>query len=163
MNRQDAEDFLFNEARLLDDNDLRAWLDLTDDDFVYWIPVNDPDSDPTRHLSIIYDNKAQCSERIFRILDSGLNHPQDPDSATVRFVSNVQVEPQSAGAVMIRCNTLLYEYRNRAARRDSITLIHHPARCEYSLRDHDGTWLMTQKKVTFIHLDGPLDAMTYFI
>ena len=163
MDRAEAEDFLFREARLLDDNALREWLDLTTDDFVYWIPVNDRDSDPTRHLSIVFDDRARCEERVFRILDSGVNHTQDPESTTVRFVSNIEVEPIDSGSVLVRCNTMLYEYRNRAARRDSIKPNLHPARCEYTLRNDGGRWLMAKKRVVFAHLDGPLDAMCYFI
>ena len=80
MTRAEAEDFLYKEARLLDNNKLYEWRDLMTEDVIYWVPVNDEGSDPLKHLSVIYDDWANLTGRIWRILDSGLNHTQDPPS-----------------------------------------------------------------------------------
>ena len=111
MDWSEGQAFLSVEARLLDERDLESWLALTSEDFVYWIPVNTADADPRVHLSILYEDRRECAERIYRIMESGLNHSQDPPSNTVRFVSNIEVQSDDSEAVL-RCNTLLYEYRS---------------------------------------------------
>jgi 3-phenylpropionate/cinnamic acid dioxygenase small subunit len=159
----DAERFLSREARLLDAADYRAWLDLTTDDVVYWVPVNDAEASPDEHLSIVYDDRRRLETRIWRILDSGLNHAQDPRSSTLRFVTNVEVEAAEApGEVFVRANVLLYEYRAGAQRRN-VTPNAHPARCEYRLRNVDGAWKIAYKKIVLLTLDGLLPTMTYLI
>ena len=135
MNREEAEAFLVTEARLLDQNRLYEWLDLVTDDFVYWIPVNEEASDPRHHISILHNNKNECRNRIFRVLESGLNHTQDPPSRTVRFVSNVEVGSAGAGdEEVLQCNLLLYELRSGFARRDAVAATPklYAAHCEYA-------------------------------
>jgi 3-phenylpropionate/cinnamic acid dioxygenase small subunit len=162
VNRDDAESFLYREARMLDAGDLAGWLDLTAPDFTYRVPVNDAAADPARHLSIIHEDRAQISERIYRVTESGLNHTQDPPSAFLRMISNVEVETDGDEA-LIRSNMVLHEYRGRAARRDSMRAISYPARCEHRMRGDGARWLMTHKSVTLLQLDGPLDALSFVL
>jgi benzoate/toluate 1,2-dioxygenase beta subunit len=163
MGALEAEAFLFREARLLDAGELRAWLELTTDDVVYWVPVNDAGAPPDDHLSIAFDDRRRLETRIWRIAESGLNHAQDPRSATLRFVSNVEVEPADApGEVLVRCNLLLHEYRSGAQRRNVAPNVH-PARCEYRLRHDGGAWKIAYKKTAFLLLDAQLPSMTFLI
>lgn len=165
MNRADAEEFLFTEARLLDSNQLDDWLELTAEDFRYWIPVNEIDSDPSRHVSMLFEDRKECAERIFRVLESGLNHPQDPPSRVLRSISNVEVlGGASVDTARIACNLALYEYRGSGQRRGPAQSVQmFPGHCEYELRRDGERWLMVSKKVAFINLDGTINAMTFFI
>jgi Small subunit of phenylpropionate dioxygenase len=57
------EQFLYREARYLDDREFEKWLECYSDDVVYWIPCwDDADrlvEDPQRDISLIYyENKA---------------------------------------------------------------------------------------------------------
>ena len=162
MNGQEAEQFLFAEARLLDENQLQAWLALAAEDFRYWIPVNTDQIDPELHLSIVYETKKQCADRIFRVSESGMHHTQDPPSRTTRFVTNVEVFPgTSDDEVVLGCNTLLFEVRAAGQRRNAQPTAL-PARCQYRLRRDNGIWRMTFKKVLFVNVDGPLDTLTHY-
>ena len=60
-----------------DDNAYDAWLDLYADDALYWVPCNADDVNPTRQISIYYDNRERLEERITR-LKSGAAHAQEP-------------------------------------------------------------------------------------
>jgi 3-phenylpropionate/cinnamic acid dioxygenase small subunit len=163
MGPVEAEQFLFREARLLDAGDRRSWQELTTDDVVYWVPVNDAESLPDEHLSIVFDDRRRLDTRIWRVAESGLNHAQDPQSSTVRFISNVEVEGADVGdEVVVRCNMLLYEYRSGGQRRN-IAPHAHPARCEYRLRQGSDGWKIAYKKVTFLMLDAPLPSMNFLI
>ena len=54
LSRQEAEDFLYQEARMLDDNQLYEWRDMMTDDVTYWVPVNEADVDPSKHLVTVH-------------------------------------------------------------------------------------------------------------
>ena len=95
LSAAEAEAFLFREARLLDTWDLRAWQDLLTDDMVHWVPVNEDDPPPNEHLAVVYDDRARVEGRIWRLLESDLNHTQEPRSTTLRFISNVECESRA--------------------------------------------------------------------
>jgi p-cumate 2,3-dioxygenase subunit beta len=164
LTRPEAEDFLYREARLLDEGRFEEWRALTTDDVVYWLPVNDEDADPTRHLSMIFDDAVQLEARIWRITESGLNHSQDPPSRTVRFVTNVQVEPADAeNEAQVFCNTLLCEFRPGLQRRQMSVPHWYACRCRYRLRRTGDGWEIAFKKVSLLDMDGILNAMTFMI
>ena len=54
LTRQEAEAFLVQEARLLDEGLLGDWLNLFTADGIYWLPMVDG-SDPEREPSLIYE------------------------------------------------------------------------------------------------------------
>ena len=53
MERSEAENFLYREARLLNTGKNREWQKLFTRDAIYWVPANDPDADPEEHVSYI--------------------------------------------------------------------------------------------------------------
>jgi benzoate/toluate 1,2-dioxygenase beta subunit len=159
----EAEAFLYREARLLDAWDLRGWQDLLTDNMVHWVPVNVDEAEPKAHLSIVYDDRASIDGRIWRLLESGLNHTQEPRSETLRFLSNVECEEgASPDEAIVRCNMLLYEYRSGAQRRNVAPHVH-PARCEYRLRADGDGWKIAFKKVSLLLMDAPLPPMSFLI
>src|SRR5215510_7921843 len=81
LSRQEAEDFLYAEARLLDAGRLEEWLKLFTEDGFYWIPIVD-DSDPEIEPSILYDDRAQLAQRVHQILHQP-HYSQKPSSRTV--------------------------------------------------------------------------------
>ena len=65
-------EFLFEEARLLDERRWREWLELYSDDVVFWVPAYTDQSelvnDPELQINLIYiTSKKGLDERIFRI------------------------------------------------------------------------------------------------
>src|ERR1700761_8481122 len=90
--RSAVEDFLYMEARLLDNRQFEEWMDLFTDDAVYWVPAGRDDIDPSRHVSIIHDDKAAIAKRIKR-LRSGFAYAQDPPSPVPRLISNGEPGP----------------------------------------------------------------------
>ena len=44
--RQQIENFLYHEARLMDESAYDAWLELYAEDGLYWVPCNEDDVDP---------------------------------------------------------------------------------------------------------------------
>ena len=52
-----VESFLYQEALFMDEHRFDEWLSLWDDPAQYWVPCNADDIDPTRRVSLIYDDR----------------------------------------------------------------------------------------------------------
>jgi benzoate/toluate 1,2-dioxygenase subunit beta len=89
VTREVVEAFLFLEARLCDESKYDEWSALWTDDGTYWVPVNSDDYDPRKHLSIIYDDRAQLQDRLDR-LKSGKAWAQEPPSRMCHTLSHTQ-------------------------------------------------------------------------
>jgi p-cumate 2,3-dioxygenase subunit beta len=100
ITRAQVEDFLFEEAALLDAWRLDDWLAMLTEDAVYRVPSNDaPDSVPGQALFMVADDARRIKERVLRLQDRNA-HAEFPHSRTRRMVSNVRiVRPGEPGAV----------------------------------------------------------------
>jgi p-cumate 2,3-dioxygenase subunit beta len=89
--RVDAEDFLYEEADLLDGWQLEDWLALCTSDVVYEIPATTlPDGAPTSSLFLVHDDRYMLEARVKRLLSRNA-HAENPRSRTRRLISNVRV------------------------------------------------------------------------
>jgi benzoate/toluate 1,2-dioxygenase beta subunit len=90
-----AANFLYTEARFLDQQRWHDWLALYELDAIYWVPcwrsehelIEDPDSEIS---FIYYTQRKSLEERIARIT-SGKTVTAQPLPRTQRFISNVAV------------------------------------------------------------------------
>ena len=90
------EQFLYREARYLDDREFEKWLECYADDVVYWMPTWADDdrltSDPQREMSLIYyGNKGGLEDRIFRIRTERSSATSLPEPRTSHNITNVEV------------------------------------------------------------------------
>lgn len=157
VERQEIEDFLYREARLLDTWEFEEWFDLFTDDAIYWIPAGHDDIDPTQHISIIHDNKAAMAMRIKR-LRSGFAYAQDPRSRVHRLISNVelgQANDQNQ-SIEVTCVMLLIEL---ARHRQTF----HSARCEFTLVRNGKDWRLRRKKVNLLRSGEVLENTPFLI
>lgn len=161
MDRASAEDFLYREARLLDQGKYREWHKLLADDAIYWIPVNDANSNPQEHCSIIYENPVQLADRITRS-ESTHYWVGDPPVKTLHAISNVTVDELENDQVCVESNMIFYSFREGDHRRE-IPLDVLPAQCEHHLAKVDGSWKIKFKKITLLNLDGLLPSMAYLM
>ncbi|MGE3141687.1 MAG: aromatic-ring-hydroxylating dioxygenase subunit beta [Hyphomonadaceae bacterium] len=114
--RPRIEDFLYKEARLLDEWRLTEWAGLFTDDGEYLVPATDaPDGDPSKTQFLIYDDHHRLHARAKRLL-SREAHAEFPHSRTRRLIGNVEIEPTAADSARVRCNFVLY--RSRLAKTD---------------------------------------------
>jgi 3-phenylpropionate/cinnamic acid dioxygenase small subunit len=158
---RDVEQFLYREARLLDERRFREWLELFADDVRYWMPgrsnrypkvskaiaILDPDryseEELTREdeLAILDETKETLGQRIAR-LETGMAWAEDPPSRTRHMVSNVEVEPgDAASELKVFSNFLVY--RNRAETEQDFYV---GARQDV-LRRIDGVWRIARRKI----------------
>ena len=154
IDRAEVERFLFREARLMDEHAYDEWLELWAGELLYWVPCNRDDSDPTREISAVYDDRARLEGRIER-LKSGAAYAQDPRSRMRRLISNIEVE-ECGDEIAVASNFILVELRRgREQLLGGRTL--HKLR-----RDGDGL-KMHYKKVMLVDNDRAIENLTFLI
>ena len=164
MTREEAENFLYMEARLLDEDRLEEWLTLFTAEGIYWLPIDEED-DPERQASVIYDDPLQREKRVHQ-LRQGARYSQLPASRTIHYLSNVEVEPGPDGEVNLRCNVLILELRpgdHQAIQKGLGNQRALAGRCLYRLVSQEGSWRIALKKVLLIDRDMPLYNLTFVL
>jgi benzoate/toluate 1,2-dioxygenase subunit beta len=178
--RERIEEFLFHEAKLIDEHRYDEWLALWTEDCLYWVPCNSDDADPASQAMIIYDNRARLDERVYR-LTSGAAWAQQPRSRTRRLISNVEVReidpgdpsemretdpgdpsnghssPKSSFAgYAVESNCLIAELRR--SRQDLFA-----ARILHTLRPAGDSFRIALKKVLLLNNDEAIDNLTFLV
>src|SRR6059036_4248847 len=108
--RSEIEQFLFHEARLLDQGRLDEWLGLYTDDATYWIPLQANQADPLTTSSIVYDDRRLLEVRV-RQFQHPRAHARVPAPRTVHQVGNVRVVEAEGHDVRVGSTLVLVEYR----------------------------------------------------
>jgi len=155
VERGKVEQFIYHEARLMDENRYDEWLALWSDDALYWVPCGRDDIDPKREVSLIYDDHTRLETRITR-LKSGVAHAQDPKSRMRRVISNIEIEEGANGEVTAFANFMLAELRRGV--QDIFA-----GRTIYRLRPDQGGFKLAYKKVLLVNNDEYIDNLTFLI
>jgi p-cumate 2,3-dioxygenase beta subunit len=112
LQRLEVEEFLIEEAAILDERRLDDWLALFTDDASYVVPSTDvPDGDPARDLTLIDDDHLRLTWRVNR-LKSRHAHREFPWSRTRRLVTNVRVLHAEGDELEVTASILLYRFRH---------------------------------------------------
>jgi p-cumate 2,3-dioxygenase beta subunit len=108
--REMVEDFLYQEAALLDTWRLDEWLALFTADGRYLVPTTDlPDGDPQKDLVFIDDDMVRLRARVER-LKSRHGHREYPSSRTRRFITNIRIKEEDGG-IVATSSFLVYRFR----------------------------------------------------
>jgi 3-phenylpropionate/cinnamic acid dioxygenase small subunit len=152
--RTAVSDFLFREARLLDDHDYDAWLELWDDNGIYLVPANGDEIDPDRKASYIYDNRRRLGSRVAQ-MQTGYRHAQLPQSRTQHWVSNIEILAEGADQLHVRSAYMIVEARFGNVRM-------WPGRALHDLgRGEGGELRILRKTVIFLDNDLPITTLGF--
>ncbi|OYP96089.1 benzoate 1,2-dioxygenase small subunit [Pseudomonas mandelii] len=112
-----VREFLYREARYLDDKQWDDWLEMYAADASFWMPSWDDNDelteDPQREISLIwYGNRTGLEDRIFRI-KTERSSASVPDTRTSHNISNIELLEQADGLCKVRFNwhTLSFRYK----------------------------------------------------
>lgn len=112
-----VREFLYREARYLDDKQWDNWLEMYAADASFWMPSWDDNDelteDPQREISLIwYGNRTGLEDRIFRI-KTERSSASVPDTRTSHNISNIELLEQADGLCKVRFNwhTLSFRYK----------------------------------------------------
>jgi 3-phenylpropionate/cinnamic acid dioxygenase small subunit len=123
--KREIEEFLFDEAQLLDERDFKGWIDTLADDMRYFMPMEfnvkfgqHASLELTRRdeqMSWFNEGKWTLNKRVEQIL-TGLHWAEEPLSRVCRLVSNVQLtalQTNSAGEMEVDVSSRFLIYQNR--------------------------------------------------
>lgn len=123
----ECTEFLNREAQLLDDDELRDWLDLLTEDVEYRVPrrVTRERGSGRSEFSdkgfLYRDDYGTLATRVRRY-ENEYAWAENPPTRTRRFVSNVRVEelPDDDDDVLVRNNLMLYRNHSDTTDHDLI-------------------------------------------
>jgi len=150
-----VERFLYREADLMDSHRYDDWFALWDEELRYWVPCNADDIDPARQVSLIYDNRGQLEDRLYR-LKGRHAHAQRPRSRLMRAISNVIVESADSEIVKARSQFVLGEVR---LDRQIVWL----GRSLHTLVRRGDNFMIREKTVLLLNNDAPMGNLTFLI
>ncbi|MEJ8810284.1 3-phenylpropionate/cinnamic acid dioxygenase subunit beta [Variovorax ureilyticus] len=123
--KREIEEFLYDEANMLDDRQFNEWLDTLADDLEYFMPMeyNVKFGDHAtrefttrdKQMSWFNEGKWTLSKRAEQIL-TGVHWAEEPLSRVSRLVSNVQLtamRTNDEGALEVDVSSRFLTYQNR--------------------------------------------------
>lgn len=147
--------FIYLEADLMDEHRFDEWLQLWSAELTYWVPCNEDDIDPSRHVSLIYDDRTSLENRVAR-LQSPSAHSQIPRSRLRRVISNLVVTEQDDGSLLASSNFLLAESRHHRKNVFAGKNLH-------TLTKENGQLKIKQKKVLLIDNDDYINNLSFIV
>ena len=138
-----VQQFLFHEARLLDERRLQEWLALYDEDAEYWVPYAWEQQSPKDHVSLFYETKTLLKMRVDRL--EGELSPLDMPAARVNhYLTNILLE--EGAELTARAYLLFIEHRREEQRWFA-------GRAAWRLRPRGGSFLIGAKRVDLLNAD----------
>jgi 3-phenylpropionate/cinnamic acid dioxygenase small subunit len=158
---REVEQFLYREARLLDERRFHEWLQLFTDDVRYWMVTRSnlyPRSskaiailNPGRNvdetteedgLAVLDETKKTLEGRIAR-LETGMAWAEDPPSRTRHLIANIEVAPSHTASELEVFSSFIV-YRNRSETEQDFYV----GTRRDALRRIDGTLRISSRKIT---------------
>lgn len=138
--RSSVEDFLYEEAALLDAWRLNEWAELFTEDAVSLVPTADSlPEDPNNSLFLVADDMPKLRARVRHLLGETA-WVENPRSQTTRMISNVRVTEVDEQVVRVTANFMVH--RHRRGRSDTFI-----GRYEYTLLPHGNRFKIVERKV----------------
>lgn len=110
MSEAAAIEFVYREARLLDEKRFDEWFALLTDDIRYWMPLSRGQPDGELHTSLFYEDKLLLQVRIER-----LRHPHAFSQQQPSYCQHILQRPQleasgtAGGELLVRTPFLYVE------------------------------------------------------
>lgn len=158
VTRQQVEDFLYEEAALLDAWRLDDWLKLLAEDAVYNVPSTDrPDGDSKDTLFIIADDIRRIRARVTRLKDKSA-HAEYPPSRTRRMISNVRIVGRNGSTLNVEASFIVHRFRRNESIRAFV------GHYRYQLRAEDGALKIARREAVIDSMElGSLASVSFIL
>ncbi|QOZ52497.1 aromatic-ring-hydroxylating dioxygenase subunit beta [Bradyrhizobium sp. CCBAU 53338] len=154
---QDIINFVFNEARLIDQMRFNEWLDLFTDDACYWMPLEWQQADPRLSASLMYEDKLLLRIRVER-LNGNRTFSQKPKSRCHHLLQTPLVLDRDDEKSTYTAWTPLHYIETR---QDEQTLF--AAWLTHTLVVVDGTLRIKMKRVDLVNSDAAFGSIQLFM
>jgi len=150
LTRAEVEDFLYEEAALLDEWRLAEWHALFTEEATYRVPSTDvPDAEPDNTLFLIDDDAPRLRSRVEQLLGKS-TWSENPHSRTRRLVANVRIRKTEGARAWVTANFAVYRMRSNQ-------VACYVGRYEYVLERH-GSGLRIQSRRAILDLESLRDV-----
>jgi 3-phenylpropionate/cinnamic acid dioxygenase small subunit len=153
--KREIEEFLYDEAEMLDQRRFREWLDTLAEDLVYFMPMmfnvkfgQHETREKTRYekdMSWFNEGKWTLTKRAEQIL-TGVHWAEEPLSRLCRLVTNVQltaIEENAAGQQEVSVLSGFLIYQNRCEHEE----YYFAGKRSDVLRRVDGRWQLARREI----------------
>lgn len=153
--RQEVEEFLYEEAELLDQRRYLEWLDTLAEDLVYFMPMKrnvkfgrhaqQEDTRFEKDMSWMNEGKWTLRKRAEQIL-TGVHWAEEPLSRVCHMVSNVQltaIGDATPGAERVKVRSRFLIYQNRVEYEQYFFV----GKRSDVLRREGGRWLLERREI----------------
>ena len=154
--REHVQRLIRRETECLNRCDLDSWINLFTDDGYYWMPLEEEQTGPDQHDSLIYDNRA-----LMEIRRNNLGHPLSPSMQhtrvrSVRILSDLEITVgSSTDDVEVTAWVMAAIYHRRQ--------YHYAGRVKYTVAREGNEFRIRCKRVDLINADAPLDAIMMYV
>ena len=154
---RELEQFLFHEARLLDEQRWKEWGDLFVDDGEYWVPATPGQEDPHNHISLMYETDLLRAVRIKRF-----RHPNafslKPMPRSSHIISNVMLDEfdEVEGVCQVTSRFIMLHYR----REEQDTL---GGSYTHKLQMDNDNFKIVSKRVDLVNCDAPMGNILVYL
>jgi benzoate/toluate 1,2-dioxygenase beta subunit len=151
------EQFLYLEARLIDEKRWDEWGALFAEDGEYWVPATRGQPDPKNFVSLIYETKLLRDVRLKRY-----RHPNamslQPEPYSVHLISNVMLDSfdEASGVSVVNSRFIMLEYRRNEQQTygGAATHVLEPSGQSFRIRS---------KKVELVNCDAVLPSIQIYL
>jgi 3-phenylpropionate/cinnamic acid dioxygenase small subunit len=150
----DLADFVYREARLLDERRFQEWYDLFAEDGRYWLPMRRDQTDPVGEQSITVEDKPLLLKARVLRLASGKTYSDKPPVLCQHVLQAPVCEELDHAANRYRTRTafLYVEFRNE----QQLVLAGSAA---HLLRLEGGALRIVQKRVDLLNAGAPMPTL----
>ncbi|WGQ35636.1 aromatic-ring-hydroxylating dioxygenase subunit beta [Alcaligenes faecalis] len=157
ISRQALIDFVYAEARLLDEQHYEQWLDLFTEDGYYWMPLAHDQQDARLHASLMHEDKLLLRIRVER-LAGRRTFSQQPKSRSHHLLQLPTVESmnEEKGEYTVRC---AFHYTETRGDKQDIYV----GWSTYTLVRQDDALKIRLKRVDLLNCDAPFGNIQLFM
>ena len=148
ITRDDVIDFIYAEARMLDEGRYSEWLDLWLPEGHYWMPLDYQQSDPINETSLLYEDHFMLRLRVER-LNGERTFSQKPKSRCHHVIQRPFVDIFDPEAGYFETNTSMHYVETRLDEQQLLALT-----AVHELRIVDGKLRIANKKVEILNCDA---------
>ena len=154
---REIEQFLYLEARLIDEQRWDEWKDLYTKDGEYWVPARLDQPDPVNHLSLIYETGLLRAVRIKRF-----QHPNAisliPKPRSIHLISNIMLDEydENTGLCIVNSRFIMLQYHRDIQTVYSGTYTHR-------LCETDVGYKIEYKRIDLVNCDAALDNIHLYL
>ena len=155
--RDDLIDYVYEEARMLDDGRYDEWLDLWTEDGYYWMPLDYKQEDPKLVTSLLYEDDFLRKMRVER-LKGDRTFSQKPKSRCHHVIQRPFIDLMDEENRLFITHTPFHYVETR---QDEQILLAANARHELVLMD--GALKMRLKRVDLLNCDAAFGNIQLFL